>query len=310
MLQGGKAVMKKLAAWSMLLLLAVASSRGVLATPGTHSSSAPMPNMAAASHGGHMNAVAPVTVFDQQEALARSRSSLGNRIGNYRFVDEVGRPVLLHDFLGKPLLINLIYTSCFHICPTTTRHLFDVVEKSRGVLGGQSFNVVTIGFDAERDSPAMMAQFAAQQGVSTEGWHFLSGDAGSITGIARDLGYTFQRSPSGFDHVIQTSIVAPDGTLYRQVYGMAFQPPLVIEPLKHLLFGDDEENLATFVTDRIRLFCTVYDPSREGYRIDYSIFIGTVIAFLCVGLFGWQLAREWRTHLRYTREGARTVPPS
>lgn len=240
-------------------------------------------------------------MFDKEEALARSRSSLGSRIGNYRFDDQFGRPVLLNDFLGKPLLISLIYTSCFHICPTTTRRLFEVVEQSRGLLGDDSFNVLTIGFDTEHDTPPMMAQFAVRQGVTGDGWWFLSGGPESVAGITRDLGFTFAPSPSGFDHLIQTSVIDADGRVYRHVYGMDFQAPLIIEPLKQLLFGDREESVVTRVSDRIRFFCTVYDPSREAYRIDYSIFIGTFIAFLCVGSLGFQLVREWRRSLRATR---------
>jgi len=237
--------------------------------------------------------------FSNEEALALSQSTLGQRLGEYQFQDREGQSVSLQDYRGKPLIISLIYTSCYHICPTTTRYLHEVVERGREVLGDDSFNVITIGFDVLKDSPAMMRQFALNQGIDAPNWWFLSADAETIDGIASDLGFIFYPSPNGFDHLIQTSIVDADGEIYRHVYGMSFDMPLLIEPLKQLVLGGrQEKSLVAAVSDRIRLFCTVYDPASNRYRIDYSIFIGTFIAFACVGLFGFQLAREWRLHLR------------
>ena len=37
-------------------------------------------------------------------------------------------------FNGKPLVLSLLYTSCYHICPMTTRHLSKVVEKARAIF--------------------------------------------------------------------------------------------------------------------------------------------------------------------------------
>ncbi|HJN49474.1 MAG: SCO family protein [Pseudomonadales bacterium] len=251
--------------------------------------------------GGEPSGPAPSggAPFDNREALEASQSALGRAIGDYQFRDQRGDPVSLRDYLGKPLLISFVYTSCYHICPTTTRHLYEVVKKSRDALGSDSFNVVSIGFDAAVDTPARMARFSEAAGIDEESWGFLSGDPQSIAGIAEDLGFTFFSSPKGFDHLIQTSVITGDGEVYRQVYGMNFATPLMIEPLKDLVFGTSgEKSLVSSWSDRIRFFCTVYDPAKDRYRTDYSIFIGTFIAFACVGLFGLQLAREWRLHLR------------
>ena len=144
----------------------------------------------AEKHGGMHNAP-PSDPFNNEEALARSQSVRGQEIGNYQFRDRRGNPVTLHDYLGKPLLISLIYTSCYHICPTTTRHLAEVVRNSRSVLGDDSFNVLTIGFDTAIDNPVMMTRFAEAQGVDDENWKFLSGDPETINGITTGPGIYF-----------------------------------------------------------------------------------------------------------------------
>jgi protein SCO1/2 len=81
---------------------------------------------------------------------------------------------------------------------------------------------------------------------------------------------------------------------------MNFDVPLLIEPLKSLVFKTDEKtSLLDSVGKQVRLFCTVYDPASGTYRYDYSVFIGTFIGILCVGWVGFNLIREWRYTLKH-----------
>lgn len=235
--------------------------------------------------------------YDEKAALSISQAVIGQKINNYQLTDTRGGIVNLHDLLGKPLIVSLIYTSCYHICPMTTQHLRDVVDIGRDTFG-DDFNVVTIGFDTLVDTPPMMEQFAKKQQVDDANWLFLSTDAKTINELIKDYGFQFFSAPHGFDHLIQASIVKANGEVYRQVYGVNFEMPLLLEPLKELILGESAEaSLLQNVTNKIRLFCTVYDAKNERYYIDYSVFIGTFIGIMCVGLFGYQLAKEWRKTL-------------
>ena len=127
--------------------------------------------------------------FDDKTALRISQAAIGNILGNYSLIKTDESRLTLESLRGKPMVISLIYTSCYHICPTTTRHLADVVRKARDVLGDDSFNVLTIGFDTARDTTDAMRQFAAQQNIDIPGWYFLSMDKQTMTGLTRDLGF-------------------------------------------------------------------------------------------------------------------------
>ncbi len=86
-----------------------------------------------------------------------------------------------------------------------------------------------------------------------------------------------------------------DGKIYRQVYGMNFDTPLLVEPLKELVFGTPKA--ASFLEslgNRIKLFCTVYDPATDRYRFDYSIFVGGLIGLTGLGFVTFLVVREWR----------------
>lgn len=238
----------------------------------------------------------PTVSFDSDQALSLSQSAISRPLASYTFLDQNRRRVSLDDFKGKPLLISLIYTSCYHTCSVTTRALASVVEKAVDAFGEGSFNVVTIGFDTPFDTPKAMGFFARQQGVSEKYWHFLSGDKETLDRLIANIGFSYIRSPKGFDHLVQSTIVDAKGILYRQLYGEVIPTPLLLEPLKELILGvppSTESSVDTLVR-RVRLFCTTYDPSSDAYRFDYSMFVGLFIGASIIFITGFLLFREMR----------------
>lgn len=234
--------------------------------------------------------------FDQKQALAISQGAVGNKIGALDFVDSSGNAVNLSQFLGKPLIVSFIYTSCYYTCPLITETLDHAVKNANSALGADNLNVVTIGFDSRFDTPARMRSFARNHGIDRPNWHMLSGDDATIKELAKSLGFIFFPSPRGFDHLAQTTVIDKDGMVYAQVYGENFSLPQLIEPLKALVFGW-ERDFTTLegIANRIKLFCTIYDPRDDRYYFDYSVFIGLFIGALCLGGVGTVLIRNiWR----------------
>ncbi len=221
--------------------------------------------------------------YDPEAAMQLSQAAIGRTIGNYEFVDRRGQTVFLRDdHAGKPLVISLIFTSCHHVCPRTTQHLAEAVDVAREALGEQSFDVVTIGFDVANDTPQAMAAFARRQGVDAPGWRFLSATPETIEKISNDLGFRFFPTPRGFDHLNQSSIVDRDGRVYAQVYGVTFEMPWFVEPMKELVLNrpSSSGHLVASIIDKVNLFCTVYDPTTGRYRYDYSLIMQTVLGGL------------------------------
>ncbi len=231
--------------------------------------------------------------FDPGRALAVSEAAIGRELGDHVLRDRRGRAVRLAGFRGRPLVVSLVYTSCARICSMSTRHLARAVDVAREALGADSFTVITVGFDSARDTPAAMARFAREQGIEDPRWRFLSGDAATIAALARDLGFAYQASPRGFDHVLQATVVTAEGRVYSQVYGDLVSVPQLVEPLKQLVLGvRPEDGWFTGLGKRVRLFCTTYDAASGRYRFDYSLFIGMAIGGLVVGGGALYLLRE------------------
>lgn len=260
---------------------------------------------AAAGPGKGNQPLDPVREFRYEEALKKSQGAIGQQLGNHTLTDEHGRTLSLNELRGKPLVLSLVYTSCPRICPMTTRHLAKVVEKGRHALGNDSFNVAVLGFDAYNDTPLAMAQFAKKQDIEDRGWYLLSASPGTVDALSTELGFEFFSSPSGFDHITQTTVIDAEGHVYRQVYGEVFETPLLVEPLKELVFGHPrpDQGLLAGLLDRVNLFCTSYDPVRDAYYFDYSLFIGMAIgaSIIVAGIILLVLEiRQARRHSAHT----------
>ena len=233
--------------------------------------------------------------YDPERALQISQAAVGKTIDDHELVDHLGTPVRLReDHAGRPLVISMIFTSCHHVCPATTKHLATAVEVAREALGTDSFDVVTIGFDTAHDTPEAMGAFARRQGVNEPRWRFLSADRSTIEQISSDLGFIFFPTARGFDHLNQSTIIDRDGVVYSQVYGVTFELPWLVEPLKELVFNRPSSagHLVAGLVDRIKLFCTVYDPTTGRYRFDNSLFVRAAAGLIFILGLVFYLFRE------------------
>ena len=233
--------------------------------------------------------------FDYDRALEISQLAIGRQVGDHKFIDSDGRVLTLSQLRGKPLVLSMVYTSCYQICPMTTRHLSKIVQKARAALGDDSFAVAVVGFDSAVDTPDTMRYFAAKQGISDQDWLLLSTDPLTIKALSEDLGFVYFPSSNGFDHLIQATVIDADNRVYRQVYGQVFDTPLLVDPLIELILGRKapEQPLLANLVSKIKLFCTTYDPVRDGYYFDYSLFLGMLIGATIILFVGTVVVRGW-----------------
>ena len=233
--------------------------------------------------------------LDEKLALKESQAAIGRQVGDYRFVSSEGKDISLRDLRGKPLVVHFIYTGCFQVCPATTQFLATAVAEAERTLGRGAFRVASIGFNQPVDSPAAMKDFARKFGLASPDWLFLSPDAGSVARLAEAFGFRYEATAAGFDHLLQATIVDANGRIYRQVYGDSFDVPLFVGPLLQLAQNAPvEEGSLGAAWEKVKLLCTVYDPSAGRYRLNYALLIQLLVgASVVIGVLA-SLVVEWR----------------
>lgn len=94
----------------------------------------------------------------------------------FALTDQDGARLTNEDMRGKMVLYNLTYTACESPCPQTTAVMHDIYErlpelKSNGV----PIELVTISVNPDQDTSAVLGAYAADLGVDTSRWHFVTG---------------------------------------------------------------------------------------------------------------------------------------
>jgi len=255
--------------------------------------------------------VATAAGLDPASALRDSQAAIGRTVGEQPLLDRRGRPVRLSDYRGRPLLVSFIYTGCFKICPTTTQSLAVAVDQLAEVFGGDKFNVVSIGFNQPFDSPTAMRVFAAQMRIDAPNWDFLSPTPATVEALLSDFGFRYVATPAGIDHVLTVSMLDAQGRIYAQVYGESLSRDQLGEPLRRLLSDTPLRpgmSLSEMV-ERVRIICTVYDPTTGNYRYNYGLILeiagGVTFALAMI----WFFFLEWRTRRRLRRITRQVAAP-
>jgi len=237
----------------------------------------------------------PAATERAELALRSSQAAIGRAAGNWELRDQGGRTVELAQLNDKPLVVSFIYTGCFQVCPATTQFLKTAVARAREVLGTRAFRVLSIGFNQPFDGPDALAEFAQRQRIDDPEWLFVAPREHDVDPLLQRFGLTVQRTPSGFDHLIQASIVDRRGVIVQQVYGDKFDPPMLINPLRQVLADQATEALSVEnIWTKVRLYCTVYDPYTGNYKLDYSLFFELFAGVTTLGAMAWFLVRGLR----------------
>ena len=260
-------------------------------------------HLAFAAFAWLMALAAPAPAEDwRNAAIGNSQDVIGKPTPDLVLTGADGGRITLAQFRGKPLIVSLVYTGCADVCPTVVESLAAASRSAEETFGKGSFNILTVGFDTRRDTPDRMRSFAREHRAGGENWRFASADAATIDRLAQSVGFDFAASAGGFDHPAQVTVLDGEGKVFSQIYGGAFAPPSVVEPLKSLIYGGARPIFSlSGLSDRIKLICTVYDARTGRYYFDYSIILSVFIgaSFLAGALHF--LLRELRKSVRADR---------
>ena len=142
----------------------------------------------------------------------------------FTLTSQDGTPVSLADLRGKVVAVTFIYTLCTDTCPVLTP-MMSFVQDRLGPDFGTKVAFVSITVDPERDTPAVLKEYARAFGADLGGWAFLTGAPETIREVTRRYGvFAAQAANSDVDHSFLTSIIDPRGILRVQYLGARFDP--------------------------------------------------------------------------------------
>ncbi|MGN7468529.1 SCO family protein [Brevibacillus sp. SAFN-007a] len=138
---------------------------------------------------------------------------------------------------GSLRLVELIYTRCPDICPTTTVKMVQLQKRLQAAgLMGRGIEFLTITIDPQNDTPEVLRSYIHQLGIADEGWIVLRGDEETIRTVTSSLGFFAKTTADGFiSHTSSTYLVDQNNTVIRK-FGMGedFDPEQIYQELLNL----------------------------------------------------------------------------
>lgn len=131
------------------------------------------------------------------------------------------------DFKDKTVVLGFIYTHCPDICPMTT-HNINLVKKELDKQGADDVAYVDISFDPERDTPAVLKEYADVRGINTKKFNFLTGDKDVIKSLLKECNvYALPGDTTVVDgdtsyffiHTDKISVMDPEGKIRAEYKG-------------------------------------------------------------------------------------------
>ena len=105
------------------------------------------------------------------------------QVADFALLSQTGRQMTRADLLGKVWIADFIFTHCAGPCPRMTA---DLARIAGDLTSFPDLRLVSFSVDPERDTPAVLAEYARGYSADAERWYFLTGDKAAIFKLAKE----------------------------------------------------------------------------------------------------------------------------
>ena len=163
----------------------------------------------------------------------------GAPVPDVRLIDDSGATRSLSDWRGRVLAVTFVYTRCPlpDFCVRMDRNF---AAAQRAIVEDSTLRdrsaLLSISFDPQNDTPAVLAEHARDVGADARVWRFATGDAETVTRFAGRFGVSVFREgtgPEGLTHNLRTAVIKPDGTLSTILNGNDWTVSALLDAMRH-----------------------------------------------------------------------------
>jgi protein SCO1/2 len=164
----------------------------------------------------------------------------GDVVPDAALIDQDNRRRAISEWRGSATVVTFIYTRCPlpNFCPLMDRHFATLQQAiaSDPALTGKA-KLVSISFDPDHDSPAVLSAHAKRLRADPSVWTFLTGDRVTLDRFAAKFGVGLIRpsDTTEITHNLRTMLIGPDGRVVRIYSGSEWSPTKVLDDLRATL---------------------------------------------------------------------------
>ena len=134
------------------------------------------------------------------------------KVPEFEFVDQHGDTITNKDYAGKIYVVEFFFSTCPSICPIMKENLLEVQEEFKDE---DAFGIASFSIDPTHDTPKVLKEYAAANGIEHPNWHLLTGKGTKVYDLA-NKGFNIYAGedadvPGGFAHSGYFALVDKNG---------------------------------------------------------------------------------------------------
>lgn len=142
----------------------------------------------------------------------------GDLLPDFTFTNELGRTIHFSEFRGNALAFTFIFTRCPfpEFCPRMCKQFSAASQKLAAMANAPTnWHLLTISFDPEHDTPAVLKEYAERYGYDPARWSFATTSEADIARLAPLCDLMVRREGASYLHNLRTVVVDSDGRIRR-----------------------------------------------------------------------------------------------
>src|SRR5512135_952957 len=181
----------------------------------------------------------PAAGFAHIPIPPKQPSEIGRRLVNtpvsdFELTDQDGKPFRFTAARGKLILVTFVFTTCPDVCPLLTAK-FAAIQRALDEKQVKDYLLLTITTDPERDSPAVLKDYAKRFTADLRHWSFLAGQRSELAKVWKIFRVNVTKTQSGdVNHTTLTTLIDRRGQRRVDYYGDKWQDKEVLKDIEWL----------------------------------------------------------------------------
>jgi protein SCO1/2 len=174
----------------------------------------------------------------------------GDKVPDFAMINQDGKRIHLRAYQGDVLLVTFIYTRCPFpdFCPLVSKNFSQIYASLRKDPSlGPKIRLLSVSFDPKYDTPTVLRQYAKTFSATTGGnpfdrWQFAAVPPKDLVTVANFFGLYYHIDDGQLVHSMSTTVISPDGTVYKWYQDNSWKPADLIDDATQALQQGSQRN--------------------------------------------------------------------
>jgi protein SCO1 len=191
------------------------------------------------AHISTLSKTGSAPIPDQVQVAATDGAVLqpGDVVPNQLLIDQDGQARAISSFRGHRVALTFMYVRCPlpDFCPLMDRHFAAVQKTVAATPALNDVRLVSVSFDTQNDTPAVLKMHAQALGADPARWSFMTASPEEMEKLTRRFGLHVERDAENaieITHNLRTAVIDANGKVVTIHSGTDWTPAQLVADLE------------------------------------------------------------------------------